>query len=157
MNKEDLPSNPSNGPNASHWFSALVFHYREHDKTSISKCRQLTNASAKSVSKHLPEHQREVPWFQGAISVAPRKHHDSACTATAFVNEQRNDSVDGVIGPSDASTTWNYFRQNKRLKTLLPHVHTSLVHSTCFNRRHCCLSDKQKKKRMSGTLDGDYP
>lgn len=157
MNKEELPTNPSKGLDASHWFSALVFHYRENDETTISKSRQLTKGIEKSVSKHLPEHQRKAPWFHCAISVAPRTHHDSACTATAFVNRQRNDSVDGVVGPSDAITIWNYFRQIKRLKTLLLHVHASLFRSTCANRRHCCLSDKKKKKRLSSDLDGAYP
>jgi hypothetical protein len=157
MNKEGFPSDLSDWADSSHRFSALVFNYREHKRTENPQAGQLANALAKSISNNLPEHQRDAPWFQSAISLAPKIRHDSACTITALATGPTNGTVPAATGPSDASTNRMKCRQHKRVKSLVSHIRVSLIRTTHANRRNCCLFDKQKKKRVSSNLDGAYP
>lgn len=157
MNKEAFPSDRSDWADSSHQFSALVFHDREHKRTDNPQAGQLANAIAKSISNNLPEHRCDIPWFQCSLCLAPGTRHDSVCTITPLVTGPTNGTVSAATGPSDASTNGMQRRQHKRLKSLVSHVHASLFRTPHTNRRHCCLFDKQKKKRASSIHDGAYP
>lgn len=159
MNKEGFPSDLSDWADSSHRFSALVFHYREPKRTENPQAGQLANAIAlaKSISNNLPEHQCDFPWFPSALCLTRGTSHDSVCTIMTLATGPTNGTVSAATGPSDASTNGMQCRQHKRLKSLVSHVHASLFRTPHANRRHCCLFDKQKKKRASSIHDGAYP
>jgi hypothetical protein len=160
MNKEGFPSDLSDWADSSHRFSALVFHYREAKRTENPQAGQLAIAIAiaKSISNNLPGHQCDIPWFQCALCLTPGTRHDSVCTITPLATGPTNGTVSAANGPSDASTNGLQCRQHKHLKSLVSHVRASLSRTHHANRRHCCLFDKQqKKKRVSSIHDGAYP
>ena len=159
MNKEGFPSDLSDWADSSHRFSALVVHYREAKRTENPQAGQLAIAIAiaKSISNNLPGHQCDIPWFQCALCLTPGTRHDSVCTITPLATGPTNGTFSAATGPSDASTNGMQCRQHKRLKSLVSHVRASLSCTPHTNRRHCCLFDKQKKKRVSSIHDGAYP